>query len=72
MNVVLDGGVSGGPGRGHALPVLPRDTKRLPVTYKTCMEKTSTIVGSEGRDSKQIAYPIKQTEISMCRVARPS
>lgn len=55
-----------GPGRDCTLPELPRDKKLLPVTYKTCMKKISTIMGSEGCDMKQIARPIKQIEISMC------
>lgn len=42
MNVVLKVGESG-PGKGHALPVLPRDKKLLPVTYTTCMETISTV-----------------------------
>lgn len=65
MNVVLKVGESG-PGKDHALPVLPRDKKLLPVTYKTCMETISTVTGSEGCDVEQIARRIKQAEISMC------
>lgn len=53
-----------GPGRDDTLPVLPRDRKLLPVTYRHCMEKISIFMGSEDVTRSSLYIPLSRLRLA--------